>query len=687
MKCSNCPLQANVRCACSYIYLCHVHLGPHLLEKKTHSYETLDINLDNQRLIKLRSKILSEVHKINLLKNEITKQTKTLINFIELVLDQSLSQLDSFNNFYLSILKQKIFTKSDLETIKKIENFTLTVKKMDIEDVKSQIKFHYSQEFVRYEDHEADSRIQFLNKHNGGFSCGAVSGDGNMLVTGGLDSVVRVWSLVQKKQIFTLHGHNSEIQCLSLTADSQFIITGSNDASIRIWSINQKAQVGIFKGHNSGINTLCYFKNSNSVVSVDQEDVILIWNCRNFTITKKFTNLTDIYSLASTKDEFYLILGLELTIVILEIRSASVVKNFCDHFGPITSICLTANEKTMVSGSIDGCIIIWDVINSVSILKLEGNNESIKSVAITSNDQFIVSGSSDETVRIWSMGTGAQISQFNHTDTIYSILLVKNKVYSLLDDSSIGVFDIDSGSINFSWFLKHFNSNSISFLKDSRLAVYGCKSEVIIWDKKDQVEVFTFSGHQGEVQYAEISRDGKFVISCSFSDQNNLIYWNLQTGQKIAELIGHKDLVFCTCFSKDGLFAASGSADNTLRTWNLTKLKLDYKFKHDSHIRSTKFLDNERMLVSAGDDFNVIIWNLRYKDKYAVLSGHNEEVSKVLVTEDEKFVISACELEGVRVWNVKQKRQEYFFNYQDEAISWLNQNRIELDLLRKFLKA
>ena len=686
MSCSYCPQPAQAKCACSRPYMCQVHLGPHLLTLRNHSYETLDLNLENKRLVKLRSKILKEVQKINKVKDDISLKTKTLIKLTETVFKMSLAKLDTFNNTYLGLLKQNKFSKSDLETIQKIENMDLSVMIVCIGDIKRQLEIDYSQEFVEYEANESDLKIKFLNKHAGGLFCGAVTSDGSMLVTGGSDSVVRVWSLSQSKQIFALHGHNSDICCLTLTPDSQNIITGSYDASVRTWNINRKSQTGIFKGHNEKIQSICYLDRSSSVISSDYSSAVLIWDFLKLTIIRKITDLTRINSFILTKNQLCLIAGLNPKIVFYELESGSVVKEFNDHSGAVLSTCLTNNEKIMVSGSDDNSIIVWDINKSKKTKKLTGHTSRIYSLALTSDEKLIISGSSDKTVRVWSIETGTERNQFNHSSFVYCILRVKSGFYSLSEDSSIGQFDIESGSFKINRFLKPFKSDSISFKSELGLIAYGSKNEAAIWDNSKEVESLTLIGHQDMVFCVEISRDSRFIISGSRGSEKNLIYWSLETGQKIADLAGHTSTVFCACFSKNGLNAASGSADKTVRTWNLREIKQEHEFDHGSSILSIKFLDFKRMLVSGGDDRKVIIWNLIDKSQYAVLSGHNQKIWKVLVTDNEKFIISCSVYDGIRVWNLEAK-QEFAFSYQEEAASLLSENRIELNQLKRYLKA
>ena len=64
-----------------------------------------------------------------------------------------------------------------------------------------------------------------------------------------------------------------------------------------------------------------------------------------------------------------------------------------------------------------------------------------------------------------------------------------------------------------------------------------------------------------------VTADQKFVVSGS--SDNTIKIWNLETGQEIRTLNGHKNYVRSVAVTADQKFVVSGSSDKTVKIWNL----------------------------------------------------------------------------------------------------------------------
>ncbi|HEY9702252.1 MAG TPA: hypothetical protein V6C58_07385, partial [Allocoleopsis sp.] len=74
-------------------------------------------------------------------------------------------------------------------------------------------------------------------------------------------------------------------------------------------------------------------------------------------------------------------------------------------------------------------------------------------------------------------------------------------------------------------------------------------------------------GHRSLVSSITVTPDGKKVISGSAD--NTLKVWELATGKELRTLTGYSNGVNSVCVTPDGQQVISGSADNTLKVWDL----------------------------------------------------------------------------------------------------------------------
>ena len=692
MKCSYCNQEAHPKCTCKANDKFSNNLKNNFDSAKDPKLETPE----SSSLERIRKDILRIIMKITEAKNYLIAKSNNLIRIIEDQLKKSIEELDTISMYYSEFLKSE----KSFKTVSIIEDFEFKdfmLAPQDFEYLENDITRVYGKNLIFRSKNLQPSTQQlinqqtgeFLNLHAGQFICGAIAGDGVTLVTGGRDSTIRYWDIKLKTQKHVLLGHNGPVRCLLLTEDSKKFISGSDDASIRVWDYNKRVQIAMLKGHLSPIFAICYIEKPSSIVSAGVKCDIIIWDFLKYTIRRKINRLGGIFSIYPLAKPSGFIVGSYPDIYIYDFETGNPIKVLKGHKNQVLCLALTTNKQIIVSGSADKTIILWDLVTSLKICQLYGHTAGINSLALTWDDKFIVSGSEDFTVRVWCMDTGIQIIGFNeHSYYVRTILRVNKIFLTLSEDSSIGVLDLEFGTLEVSWFLKPFFTSSLSFTPDKKLIAYGSMNEVYVWNEDTCLDQNVFDGHQGRVLFVDISRDGQYAISCSEGSDHNLIYWDLKANQKIQELNGHKNSVYCVAFSKNGSYAASGSGDNTVRTWRLRELMQNNEFQgHSSYPRSIKFLDQRSLLVSAGDDKKVIVWNLIDKTIYAVVSFHNFWIEKILVTEDERFIISADLFEGIRLWNVSEKRAEINFSYEESAKDWLRNNKIQLDLVKCFLKA
>ncbi|OUM65273.1 hypothetical protein PIROE2DRAFT_69119 [Piromyces sp. E2] len=85
----------------------------------------------------------------------------------------------------------------------------------------------------------------------------ATNTEGNVLVTGSPERIVRIWDTRQGKQVLKLTGHSDNVRALIVSEDGKWVLSGSSDSSIKLWSIaNVKRCVMTYNHYSDSVWSL-----------------------------------------------------------------------------------------------------------------------------------------------------------------------------------------------------------------------------------------------------------------------------------------------------------------------------------------------------------------------------------------------------------------------------------------------
>jgi WD40 repeat protein len=74
------------------------------------------------------------------------------------------------------------------------------------------------------------------------------------------------------------------------------------------------------------------------------------------------------------------------------------------HEDSVLSVAFSPDGKTIVSGSNDHTVRLWDLRGNQIGLPFQGHERGVNSVAFSPDGKVIVSGSDDNTLRLWHGG-------------------------------------------------------------------------------------------------------------------------------------------------------------------------------------------------------------------------------------------------------------------------------------------
>jgi WD40 repeat protein/uncharacterized caspase-like protein len=505
--------------------------------------------------------------------------------------------------------------------------------------------------------------IRTLTGHQGPVLAVAASTDGTRLVSGGVDKDVMVWDVTSGRRLHILHGHSDWVRSLAFSPDGRTIASGSDDSTVRIWNAESGAILNTFK-MDSQVDGLTFSHDGRYLAAgSDQGEIELFdFNCGTpacvvgGTPVLATTRMTGVLGtsvhvdlsqpklrmmywsagrLSFSPDGKFLTRGGQSTLHTWRVptlkssgtlgRSADVqsarfspdgrslaVKGSYDvelwnmalgrpqrtltvpSAGGVMSIDFGPSGNRLAAGYVSGLTQIWDLATGQRLVSMPAAPEScpskcsgiIEALKFSSDGKILATASANNTIKIWDALTGSELR------TLPTELSPKfNSIPSL-------AFRPDGN-----WIATSFTP----------------ENTVSVWDTLSGKKIKKLDGDGGVFALAVDNRSSSLAAAGNFG----IRLWKSSDWRRAEDLPGYKAWAFALSFSADGRLLATGSADDTIRIWNVANSKIIRTLT--GYAGSPSFSADSKWIASSGDGEVVVRDTQTGEMKAALVSfGRND---------------------------------------------------------------
>ncbi|ESO88240.1 hypothetical protein LOTGIDRAFT_193477 [Lottia gigantea] len=225
------------------------------------------------------------------------------------------------------------------------------------------------------------------------------SGDNSQICSAGMDKTVRLFDVATGKALRTYRGHAGTVNCVKFNEESTVILSGSIDSSIRAWDTRSKK--------HDPVQILDEAK--DSITSLQVSDHEILSGCGDSHVRRYDLRIGKMMSdfignavtcVTFTRDaQCILVSTLDNTLRLIDKDNGELLNEYTGHKNKEYKIDNSLNSKDthILSGSEDGLVYIWDLVDAKLVEKLDHKtSRAIHSLSYHPTETCLLTASADK---------------------------------------------------------------------------------------------------------------------------------------------------------------------------------------------------------------------------------------------------------------------------------------------------
>jgi WD40 repeat protein len=472
------------------------------------------------------------------------------------------------------------------------------------------------------------------------------SKDGSLLVSGGRDNAVKVWSVAQARAIKTLRGHFSGVRSAAFTPDGRNVVSGSQDQRIVEWGVDAYEEFRTLEGrtlsgHADAILSASFSPDGKEVITASRDRTARSW----------------------------------------ETATGKPLHTFREGHDYLASNALFFQDgRTLVTSAADNTARFWDIASGTQFLRLPGTGRSA-AASLAPDEKWLVTGSEENNATLWDLRKLTRDASETETAALPGSrpLAGHNARVSAVvfspSENLVATGDTngrcilrrikDDGTDETVWTARHNTRRitSLQFLPSGQILAASSDHTVARLDQKTGEEVDGLVlKHKTAVSGLAVSRDGAKIATVSdlsadegsFKEGSRVTLFDAATAQPIQTLDIKEYSVTSLDFVLDGSAILAACSDNTVRVLKpgadepIGKPVLDFQ-QRGGIVWSARFTRDGRSMVTIGGS-DARLWDTATGRESMAFSPHGA-VASARFSPDGHRVVTGSWDNSARIWN------------------------------------
>ena len=241
--------------------------------------------------------------------------------------------------------------------------------------------------------------------HKGSVRSLAISPDGKLLVSCSFDKTIKFWSLPKGELLKTIDNQEERMLSVVISTDGKVVASSSYAHDIKLWNIPDGDLLKTIN-LNEYTGSLTFSPNDNILASRgDDNKTIQLWD---YSTGNRLQNMksNQINKLSISPDGKWLASGEYNIIKIWSLPDGNLKKTINAGGEWTQSLAISKDSKILISGDLFNYITLWSIPEGKELKIIHRGKHIIYCLAVSPDGTIFASGDSNGTIQLWSLPEG-----------------------------------------------------------------------------------------------------------------------------------------------------------------------------------------------------------------------------------------------------------------------------------------